>query len=91
MAGYPKARALFAGHVHSYERFSIDGVSSIVTGGAGSPLHSLDDADDESARPDLYRGPRGFHYCRVRVGEQITADVVMRDGDTWFVAETFEL
>jgi len=91
-AQYPKARAFFAGHVHSYERFVLEGVHCVVTGGAGSPLHDLRDADDESARPDLYRGPRGFHYCRVRIGEQITVEVVMRDAaGGWFVADRFEI
>lgn len=92
VARYPKARALFTGHVHSYEHFHAQGVHCIVTGGAGSPLHDLRDADAPTARPDLYRGPRTFHYCRVTVRDRITVEVIMRDGDGgWFVADSFEI
>lgn len=93
-ARYPKVRALFAGHVHAYERFVVDGIPCIVTGGAGSPLQWMKDPDAPDARPDLYRGPRTFHYCRVRVGERITVEVVMRDDDDhglWRVVDRFEL
>ncbi len=89
---YPKARALFVGHVHSYEHFNVGGLHTIVTGGAGSPLHELSDADDDDARPDLYRGPRGFHYLRVRVAERISVEAVMRREDgSWFVADRFDI
>ena len=92
LSRYPKARALFAGHVHSYERFVVDGVHCVVTGGAGSPLHALRDPDDDDARPDLHRGPRTFHYCRVVVGTTLSVDVVMRAGDgAWFVADSFDI
>ena len=89
---FPKVRALFVGHVHSYEHFNIDSIHSIVTGGGGSPLHDLRDAGRKRARPDLYRGPRMFHYLRVRVAERITVENVMRDADGgWFVADRFRL
>jgi 3',5'-cyclic AMP phosphodiesterase CpdA len=91
-AQYPKVRGLFAGHVHSYERFMVEGIHCVTTGGGGSPLDTLHDADDPDARPDLYRGPRSFHYCRVRIGERITVEVVMRDeAGTWSVTDRFEL
>ncbi len=35
-----KARAFFAGHVHGYERFSINGRSFVVSGGGGGPRFS---------------------------------------------------
>lgn len=89
---YPKVRALFVGHVHSYEHFDVDGIHSIVTGGGGSPLHSLRPAHHEGARPDLYDGPRGFHYLRVLVGARITIEVVMRDdAGGWFLADRFDV
>ena len=59
---YPKVRMLLSGHVHAYEHFLIDGIHCVVSGGAGSPLQWLSDPDDEDARPDLYRGPRDFHF-----------------------------
>ncbi len=91
-AEFPKTRALFTGHVHSYERFVVSGVHCVVTGGAGSPLQTLGDADADGARPDLYRGPRGFHYCRVRIGDRITVEVIMLGEDgRWFIADRFDV
>ena len=89
---YPKVRMVLSGHVHAYEHFQIDGIHCVVSGGAGSPLQPLFDAADERTRPDLYRGPRGFHYVRVRAGERIVVDVMMlRDDGTWFLADQFVL
>ncbi len=89
---FPKVRMLLAGHVHSYEHFEIDGVHCVVTGGGGSPLDTLRDADEADARPDLYRGPRGFHYLKVRAGDRVVVDVTMQRADgTWFLADRFVL
>lgn len=85
----PKVRAFFTGHIHSYERFEIDGIHHVVSGGGGAPVNGV--------RPglrhrDRYTGPRRFHYCRVRVGETVDVEVEMLAEDrTWFRAETFRI
>lgn len=65
-----------SGHVHNYERFLIDGVPHVVTGGGGSPLYEV------TRRPDdLYHGGNpGLHYVRVVVTAQgFTAEMVNHD------------
>lgn len=37
----PQFRGLFAGHVHAYERFEIDGIHLVTQGAGGAPLHKL--------------------------------------------------
>ncbi len=91
-AEYPKARALFVGHVHSYEHFYEGGLQTIVTGGGGSPLHELLEPGRPGTRPDLYDGDRGFHYCRVRVGARIEVEVVLRRAPgRWEVVDRFDI
>ncbi len=58
-----KARALFAGHAHAYERFESGGRHFVVSGGGGGPRVRLLEGD-RRRHEDLYRGPspRPFHY-----------------------------
>jgi len=66
LASRYKVRYVFAGHIHQYARAVRDGVTYIITGGAGAPLY---------APPD--RG--GFyHYVRVTVRGEDTIDEVVR-------------
>ena len=59
-----KYRAMFSGHVHSYERFLIDGVHYLVAGGGGAPLTDV----GANRTPDAYKGKhRRFHYIRGRL------------------------
>jgi 3',5'-cyclic AMP phosphodiesterase CpdA len=63
-----KARLFLSGHCHSYERFSVEGKTFIVSGGGGGPRHRL--YRDPMTRPfnDLFDGPdlRFFHFCEVQ-------------------------
>jgi predicted phosphodiesterase len=56
--------AVFAGHDHSYERSTRDGVHYIVAGGGGAPSYG-----DENARHNPYRKVffAGLHYCVVAI------------------------
>lgn len=90
-----KVKILFAGHVHSYERFRMeDGIMYVVSGGGGSPRHTL--ASGENARyKDLYKAPpfRNFHFCRLTLREDVlVCDMMAYDEKTglWSVADTFE-
>jgi len=77
---FSKIKYVFAGHVHSYERFIVNGINYIVTGGGGAPLVGLlpsnrSNYSDEYA-PAKPRGKpagspalmRGTHFCLVTVG-----------------------
>lgn len=86
-----KFRAVFAGHVHSYERFLDRGVHIVVSGGGGAPL--MDVAGPAGTNPDLYDGPRGHHFCRlIPRDDRIDVEVVMLGGDgAWFIADRFAI
>jgi 3',5'-cyclic AMP phosphodiesterase CpdA len=72
-----KFRAYLAGHVHSYERFRVDGVDFVVSGGGGAPLNDV--KGKAGKHPDLYDGPRRFHYLKVSVGDEARVETVMLD------------
>jgi 3',5'-cyclic AMP phosphodiesterase CpdA len=59
----PKARAMFSGHVHAYERFERQGRHFIVCGGGGGPRHELLPLK-KRRNEDLFQGPllRDFHF-----------------------------
>jgi acid phosphatase type 7 len=67
-----KVKFVFSGHVHSYERFRVNGINYIVTGGGGAPLETLLPAE-RSRYKDEYdttgTKPRGTHFCLVTVGK----------------------
>jgi len=88
-----KFRFFVAGHIHNYERFLIDGVPFVVSGGGGAPQTAV---RTENYRTDpVYVGPslRPFHYLMVAVGEKkATVDVMMLQSDeTWKSGDRFEL
>lgn len=58
----PKFKAYFAGHVHSYERFLVDGVHFVVSGGGGAPLSRVEKKAPRHV--DLTNLPeqRGFNF-----------------------------
>jgi len=71
-----KVKFVFSGHVHTYERFRINGINYVVTGGGGSPLVPLRSAE-RSRYKDAYdmtgTKPRGTHFCLVTVGKDYIA------------------
>ena len=79
-------RVFVAGHVHAYERFLKDGVHFLVSGGGGGPVREL----GAGRHPDLYAGPRGFHYLRFRLDDGLRCDVMMLGPDgTWSRVDGF--
>lgn len=85
-----KVRAVFSGHLHSYERFEVGGVQCVVSGGGGAPL--MDVRTERPPYKDAYEGPRSFHFCRITLGTRITCEVVMLGPDgAWTVADRFEI
>lgn len=56
---------VFAGHIHAYAREERDGVTYVITGGAGAPLYS-------SGHPQAFN-----HYLRVAVQDgDVTVEVI---------------
>jgi hypothetical protein len=56
-----------AGHIHNYERASLDGVTYLVSGGGGAHPYFV-----ERTKEDLYTDPNFpvFHYIRFELGEK---------------------
>ncbi|MBI2931834.1 MAG: metallophosphoesterase [Planctomycetes bacterium] len=86
-----KTRVYVSGHVHNYERFSIDGIQFVVAGGGGAPSTKV---NVRSPRfKDEFQGPeiRPFQYCLFRVEpDRITVDVMMLGNDgTWYRGDGF--
>lgn len=63
----PKAKAMFAGHVHTIERFVMEGRHFINSGGGGAPLTKVKTGETKFA--DLYPGgeKRRFNYCLLTI------------------------
>jgi len=54
--------AVFSGHDHDYERFTVDGIRYIVTGGGGGPLR-----DQASTSPFSELFVKAYHFCVLRI------------------------
>jgi hypothetical protein len=61
-----KSRAFFAGHVHGYERFNVEGRQFVVSGGGGGPrvAHLHGAARRHPSEIDI-DDPHPLHYVRV--------------------------
>jgi len=90
---HAKFAAFVAGHVHTYERFRIDGRQFLVSGGGGSPRVHL--VRDHRWRDEYRGGPiRPFHYLRFDVRpDRCDVEIVMLDPVTcaWTVGDGFGL
>ena len=89
----PKFRLYVAGHVHNYERFLINGVPHVVSGGGGAPSTGV---MMSNFRTDpIFLGPeiRPFHYLLLAVAEdRATVDAMMLQSDgSWKSGDRFEL
>ena len=87
----PKVHVAFTGHVHAYERFLVDGVQCVVSGGGGAPLTPVD--VEKPRHKDLFRAPayRGFHYARFTVdGTRLACDILMLKNGAWSRVDGFE-
>ncbi|MFT5429508.1 MAG: putative phosphodiesterase [Myxococcota bacterium] len=90
-----KTLALFAGHVHGYERFERGGVQFVTSGGAGGPRVRYNTGRD-LLPPAAFRGTerkRAFHYLRLTLGDAgVSVDVrCLKDTCDGGVLERFEL
>lgn len=53
--------AVFNGHDHDYERFTVAGIRYIVTGGGGAPLRDQDRSHPDLALSEKY--VKSYHFC----------------------------
>lgn len=81
---FPNAKTVvFSGHSHFYERYEVDGVTYVTTGGGGAPAH--DPGRKADHRVEAYKGD---HYVRVMVaGEDLDVEMVPVGEGRWVQRE----
>ncbi len=87
----PKVHVVFTGHVHTYERFLVDGLQCVVSGGGGAPLTAVD--VEKPRHKDLFRAPayRNVHYGRFTIdGPRLSCDIIMLKDGAWTRVDGFE-
>lgn len=74
---------VFQGHNHTYERFEVDGVQYVTTGGGGAPRYPADYAVRPEEAHLRRKGRSVLHYVVGRVsGGQIEVEVVEPGADS---------
>lgn len=95
-----KTRLFLSGHVHSYERFSVQPVPSvpekffIISGGGGGPRRNVSILAQRRYTNDRYRVGelRPFHYVRLSVGiSGLRGECQMLRNGEWSVGDEFSL
>lgn len=89
-----KALLFLSGHIHSYERFEIDGKTFVVSGGGGGPRRKVDTSASRPVRTDQYRKGiwRYHHYVDLQVRpEGIRGEVQMLVGEEFRLGDGFAL
>lgn len=85
-----KTCLFLSGHVHSYERFSIDGKVFVVSGGGGGPRREVDTSATRRYMTDRWRhGSRRPHnYLRIEIDPTgLHAETMMLVGDGFRVGD----
>lgn len=63
--------AVFTGHNHVYERFVVDGVVHIVTGGGGAPTYEVDAHVDAAERELRHAARSATHFVTVDLDPRV--------------------
>jgi len=75
---------VFNGHKHNYERNEVNGVTYVVTGGGGAPLHAI-----QGREPAQVAFAVAYHFVLLEVGgNHLEATVISSTGE---VLDEFEL
>lgn len=70
---------VLSGHEHNYQRFEMDGVSYVVTGGGGRFLTEL--AECSADHPERVAGEETFHFMVLELDDTLDATAIDADGD----------
>lgn len=95
---FRKVRGMICGHVHSYERFEIEGWTFVVSGGGGAPLHKIKTDPEDWRTVPSFRGPEqiGHHVIECRLdgdGIQCTVHELLPGVEPfrWTVLDRFRI
>ena len=91
-----KTLAMLSGHVHSYERFTRQGKTFVVSGGGGGPRITLAVGSARRHPDDLFDGPpvRDFHFIVYTIGDgSVEAEVrsLPKGGTAFSTMDRFSL
>lgn len=88
-----KVKLILTGHMHGYERFLVNGVTQIVTGGGGGAIGDVSKNANDPGRAS-YAATRQaaaarFHFLQVDVtSDKVSAKAIANNGD---MLDTFEI
>ena len=80
---------VLAGHNHCYERFEVNGITYVVSGGGGAPLYSTGDGPDDEM--DLAQNWGKFHHYLTLDITDDKIHAVVFDVDENSIFEEFDL
>lgn len=89
-----KTLLFLSGHVHSYERFEIDGKTFVVSGGGGGPRREVDTSATRPHTTDRYRRGtwRYHHYLDLQIRpEGLRGEVHMLVDSTFLLGDGFAI
>ena len=89
-----KTMLFLSGHIHSYERFEIEGKTFVVSGGGGGPRREVDTSATRPHTTDQYRSGawRYHHYLDLQVrSEGIRGETWMLVGEEYRLGDGFAL
>jgi predicted phosphodiesterase len=70
---------VLSGHEHTYQRFEVDNVTYLVTGGGGHSITELRDCPDD--HPDRIAGQAAYHFVTLeQLGEELSLTAVRANG-----------
>jgi predicted MPP superfamily phosphohydrolase len=80
---------VLSGHNHCYERFEVNGIPYIVTGGGGAPLYSTGTGPEEEV-PLFQNWGKFYHYLRLEISDE-KIHVTVIDTEEQSVFEEFDV
>ena len=89
-----KTMLFLSGHIHSYERFEVDGKAFVVSGGGGGPRRSVDTSEGRSIKSDQVAlgEMRPHHYMEMLIEpEGIRCETMMLVQDEFKLGDEFFL
>ncbi|MFH1231938.1 MAG: metallophosphoesterase, partial [Planctomycetota bacterium] len=92
-----KIKFVFAGHVHTYERFRMNNINYIVTGGGGASLASILSPEKWRFKDEYDKNgdkPRGYNFCQMIItnnsAELRTYHLITPKKNEWAINETLK-
>jgi hypothetical protein len=89
-----KVKLFLSGHCHSYERFIIDNIHFVVSGGGGGPRRSLDLNGEFRDLTGINDKLRDFHFLQLEVFPEylmVICHMYNKERKEWYIEERFSV